>query len=69
MIAPAYGLNSLLGKIPVVGQLLSGRDGTIFAVNYQITGSLSDPDISINPLSALSPNSVKDLWNDNFGDE
>ncbi len=69
MIAPAYGLNSLLGKIPLVGSLLSGRDGTIFAVNYQITGPLSDPDISINPLSALSPNSLKELWNDNFGDK
>jgi len=69
MIAPAYGLNSLLGKIPLVGNLLSGRDGTIFAVNYQITGPLSDPEISINPLSALSPNSIKELWNDNFGNE
>lgn len=68
MVAPAYGLNSLLGKIPLVGNLLSGRDGTIFAVNYQITGPLSDPNIDINPLSALSPNSVKDIWNDNFGD-
>lgn len=69
MIAPAYGLNSLIGKIPLVGKLLSGRDGTVFAVNYQITGPLSDPNISINPLSALSPNSVKDLWNDNFGEK
>lgn len=68
MVAPAYGLNSLLGKIPVVGSLLSGRDGTIFAADYDITGNLSDPDININPLSALSPNSIKELWNDNFGE-
>ena len=67
MIAPAYGLNSFLGKIPLVGTLLSGRDGTIFAVNYQIGGTAEKPEISINPLSALSPNSVKDLWRDNFG--
>lgn len=67
MVAPAYGLNALLGKIPLVGNLLSGRDGTIFAANYDITGEISDPIISINPLSALSPNSIKDLWNDNFG--
>lgn len=67
LIAPAYGLNTFLGKIPLVGTLLSGKDGTIFAVNYQISGNIDDPVISINPLSALSPNSVKDLWQDNFG--
>ncbi len=69
MIAPAYGLNSLLGKIPLVGSLLSGKDGTVFAVNYGISGNISDPAIDINPLSALSPNSLKDVWQDNFGDE
>ncbi len=66
MIAPAYGLNSFIGKIPLVGNLLSGRDGTVFAVNYTIKGNIDNPDISINPLSALSPNSLKDIWNDNF---
>ncbi len=66
MIAPAYGLNSFIGKIPLVGNLLSGRDGTVFAVNYTIKGNIDDPEISINPLSALSPNSLKDIWNDNF---
>ena len=68
LVAPAYGLNALLGKIPVVGSLLSGRDGTIFAANYSITGAISDPIVDINPLSALSPNSIKELWQDNFGE-
>ena len=68
LIAPAYGLNTFLGKIPLVGTLLSGKDGTIFAVNYQITGNIDEPEMDINPLSALSPNSVKDLWQDNFGE-
>ncbi len=68
LVAPAYGLNTFLGKIPLVGSLLSGKDGTVFAVNYQITGNIDDPVIDINPLSALSPNSVKELWQNNFGD-
>jgi len=67
VIAPAYSLNKLLGKIPLVGNLLSGRDGTVFAVNYSISGTLSKPDISINPLSALSPNSIKELFGSMFG--
>lgn len=67
MLAPAYGLNSFLGRIPLVGTLLSGSDGTVFAVNYRISGPANDPEININPLSALSPNSVKELWQDTFG--
>ncbi|MBE6467133.1 MAG: DUF3971 domain-containing protein [Alphaproteobacteria bacterium] len=68
LVAPAYGLNTFLGKIPLVGTLLSGKDGTIFAVNYQIAGNIDEPVIDINPLSLLSPNSVKDLWEENFGE-
>ena len=51
MVAPAYGLNTMIGKIPLVGNLLVGRDGTVFAANYTITGTSDeilqyDPDIS-----------------------
>ncbi len=67
LIAPAYGLNTFIGSIPLVGSLLSGKDGTVFAANYSITGSLDDPKISINPLSALSPNSLKELFSNLFG--
>lgn len=69
MIAPAYGLNTLIGRIPLVGNLLAGRDGTVFAANYAITGTVEKPDISLNPLSVLSPNSLKDAVAKVFGDE
>ncbi len=69
VIAPAYGLNSFIGKLPIVGNILSGKDGTVFAANYTITGGLSDPAININPLSALSPSSLKDLVSSMFGGE
>ena len=69
VIAPAYGLNTFIGSIPVVGNLLSGKDGTVFAANYKITGDIDDPKISINPLSALSPNSLKELMASIFGSE
>ena len=67
VIAPAYGLNNFIGKLPIVGNILSGKDGTVFAANYTINGSLDDPAININPLSALSPSSLKDLMNSIFG--
>ena len=67
VIAPAYSLNTMLGKIPLLGNLLVGKDGTVFAANYSITGNLDDADIDINPLSALSPSSLKDKLNELFG--
>ncbi len=69
VIAPAYSLNTMLGRIPLVGGLLVGKDGTVFAANYTVTGNLEDADININPLSALSPSSLKDKLNELFGSE
>ena len=69
VIAPAYSINTFIGKLPVVGSLLAGKDGTVFAANYTIAGDISDPKININPLSALSPSSLKDLFSNLFGDD
>ena len=69
MIAPAYGLNTLIGKIPVLGNLLVGKDGTVFAANYSISGTASTPEVNLNPLSALSPNSLKEAVASVFGQE
>ncbi|MBO7556756.1 MAG: AsmA-like C-terminal domain-containing protein [Alphaproteobacteria bacterium] len=67
--APAYGLNTLIGKIPVVGNLLAGKDGTVFAANYTIEGTSDEPEVIINPLSALSPNSLKEVVSSIFGED
>ena len=67
VIAPAYSINSFLGKIPLVGNLLAGKDGTVFAANYSVSGTINDTDVSINPLSALSPGSLKYWFSSAFG--
>ena len=69
IISPAYSLNSFIGKIPLMGSVLAGKDGTVIAANYTIEGSLSDPQIKINPLSMFSPNSVKEFFASVFGGE
>lgn len=68
VIAPAYSLNRFLGKIPVVGNLLASKDGTIFAADYKAEGDVQDLEVDINSLSILSPNSMKEWYNKNFGD-
>lgn len=67
IISPAYSINQFLGRIPLVGTALAGKDGTIFAVNYAVEGKLDDPQIEINPLSVLSPNSLKELFSEQGG--
>jgi hypothetical protein len=62
-IIPAYALNAALGKIPLIGGLFSAeKGGGLFAVRAHITGQLTDPKISINPLSALTPGFLRDLF-------
>lgn len=64
-MVPAYAVNSLLGKIPLVGGLLTGfeQDGGMFAANYTVRGPLAEPDISVNPLSALAPGFLRRVFN------
>lgn len=61
-IVPVYTLNSLLGNLPLIGDFLIGpKGGGIFAATYQATGKIEDPDVSVNPLTALAPGILRDL--------
>jgi hypothetical protein len=68
-IIPVYVLNSMLGNIPVLGEIFSGGEegGGLFAANYSMTGSRSDPDVSINPLSVFAPGFLRNIFN--LGDD
>ena len=51
-IAPAYLINSILGNIPVLGQIIG--DG-IIALAFSVKGPINSPDISVNPLTVFAP--------------
>ncbi len=62
-IVPAYAINSLPGKIPVIGQLFrSDKGGGLFAARYSLTGTFANPNVSVNPLSALAPGILRDVF-------
>jgi hypothetical protein len=62
-IVPAYFFNSLLGNIPLVGKLFSPeRGGGVFAASYTLRGRLDDPEVSVNPLAALTPGFLRGLF-------
>lgn len=50
VVTPAYGLNA------AIGGLFGAREGEgLFGVTYRATGAFTDPNIVINPLSAIAP--------------
>jgi AsmA-like C-terminal region len=59
---PAYALNSLLSHIPVVGVLVAGgQNEGVFALNYRLTGDISAPIVTVNPLSAIAPGLMRKI--------
>jgi len=67
-VVPAFALNSVFGHIPVIGEILTGGDkgSGVIAFNYSINGSTDEPNITINPLSALTPGIFRNVF-DFFG--
>ncbi len=62
-IVPAYFFNSLLGNIPLVGKLFSPETGGgVFAARYTMRGPIEDPTVFVNPLSALTPGFLREIF-------
>ncbi len=62
-IVPAYYVNTALGHIPLIGRLFSPeKGGGVFAARYSAQGSLDDPVVRVNPLSALTPGFLRGLF-------
>ena len=63
VIIPAYALNAALGKIPVLGALLTGGRGEgIFGMTYALKGTMSKPKFLVNPLSTVAPGVFRQLF-------
>lgn len=62
-VVPAYTVNRILGEIPLLGPILTGGEGEgVFAVTYRMTGPLDEPQVSVDPLSALAPGFLRALF-------
>jgi hypothetical protein len=61
-VLPYNLFNMFLLKIPLVGDLLGGKGGGIFGVSYNLTGSSSKPEVSVNPFSALTPGFLRKIF-------
>lgn len=62
-IVPAYVLNTLFGNIPIIGRFLSPeRGGGLFAASFRVRGPSDDPEVTVNPLSALTPGFLRGIF-------
>jgi hypothetical protein len=62
-VAPAYGVNSILGRAPVIGDLFVNRKGEgLVAISYTIDGPVAEPRVTVNPLSALAPGVLRRMF-------
>jgi hypothetical protein len=60
---PLYGLNNVAAQLPIVGPLLGGGNNEgLFAVNFRVSGRLTSPDVTVNPLSAIAPGFLRKLF-------
>lgn len=60
---PLQGLNSALGGIPLLGQIISGTKGEgIFGITFGIQGSLDNPQVLVNPLSLVAPGIFREIF-------
>lgn len=55
VISPIYLLNG-------IGSVLTRRGEGLFGINYRLTGAPSDPQVSVNPLSILTPGMFRELF-------
>lgn len=62
-VIPAYVVNSLLGRIPLIGGLFKDGDGGgLVGVKYTVGGKLFSPKIQFHPLASMAPGMLGTLF-------
>ena len=62
VIPSYYGLNTLAGRVPVLGTVLTGAKKEGFQVfAFAVSGPAAAPKVSVDPASSLAPGAMRDL--------
>jgi hypothetical protein len=65
---PMYGLNNMFGQIPIVGLFLGGGSNEgLIGVTYEVVGTLGQPVLRVNPISAMAPGVLRKIFEFNTG--
>ena len=59
-VYPLHGLNHLMAKIPLFGNILSGGPSQgVFSTSFEAKGHKDHPKISVNPLTTFAPGAIR----------
>ena len=61
-IVPISRLNELVSNIPLFGDIITGSQEGLLVADFELDGPLSNPSISTNPFSFITPGILKDVW-------
>jgi len=62
-LVPLFGINSVLGYIPLLGDLLVSKPGEgIIGMTYTVAGNADEPRVSVNPLSMVTPGILRRIF-------
>ena len=68
-VVPAYGINSVLENIPLIGRVLTGREGEgVFGFSYRVGGTSDDLSLLVNPVSILTPGILRRVFEIGVGE-
>jgi hypothetical protein len=60
---PAYALNNLFGRLPLIGLALGGgSEGGLFGVTFKVEGPIDAPSLTVNPLSLITPGIFRKIF-------
>ncbi len=63
VISPLQALSKPIAQIPLLREILTGgKDEGIFAMTFQVEGTLDEPDFKVQPLSLLAPGILRKIF-------
>ena len=65
-LLPIYGITKLIGKVPILSEILTGVDNSgILVTQFTIDGTIDEPETGIN-LSSIIPGVFRDVFSPNW---
>lgn len=69
-LVPAYGINNMFSRLPVIGMLLGGgANEGLLGITYQVVGSPAAPTLQVNPMSVVAPGFLRKIFEFRGGEE
>ena len=61
---PLYAINTLVGQLPILGELLTGggEGEGVFGIVFALSGEIENPTLQVNPVSAIAPGAFRRLF-------